>query len=175
MSKKVQNSNLKAYFHSTYEEYADSLFRYSYFKLSDREKAKDIVQDTFIKFWEYLAADGEVQNVKAFLYKIATNSIIDHYRKHKSLSLDSLAEDGFDPADTEGYKKLLTDIDGKMAIELLNRVDPDDRDIMLMRYVEGLSVKEIADIIGDRENTVSVKIHRVLKELQVLFEKHHDA
>ncbi len=171
MSKRVQHADLKAYFHSIYEEFADVLFRYSYFKLSDREKAKDVVQDTFIRFWEYIAADGEVENTKAFLYKIATNAIVDQYRKHKTLSLDSLAEDGYDPADTEGHKKMLLSIDSALALELLNKIDSEDREIMLMRYVEGLSVKEIAEIMNERENTVSVKIHRALKELQELFEK----
>ena len=170
MSKRIQNAEQKAYFHSIYEEYADILFRYSFFKLSDREKAKDIVQDSFIRFWEFIAADGKVENVKPFLYKIATNAIVDQYRKHKNLSLDSLAEDGFDPADTEGHKKMMTSADSQLALKLLNRLDPEDRDIMLMRYVEGLSVKEIAEIINDRENTISVKIHRSIKELQDLFE-----
>ncbi len=172
MSKKVHSDDKKAYFHSTYEEFADVLFRYSYFKLSDREKAKDIVQDTFIRFWEFLSSGGEVENTKAFLYRIATNAIIDQYRKHKELSLDGLAEDGFDPMDAEGHKKMLQSLDGQMALDLLNSIEGSERDIMLMRYVEGLSVKEIAEILGERENTVSVKIHRALKALQELFEKH---
>lgn len=171
MSKRIQNTELKSYFHSIYEEYADILFRYAYFKLSDREKAKDIVQDTFVRFWEFIAADGVVEKVKPFLYRIATNAIIDQYRKHKDLSLDGLAEGGFDPADHEGHKKMLHSADGALALELLNKIDSEDREIMLMRYVEGLSVKEIAEIVGDRENTISVKIHRALKDLQDLFEK----
>ena len=113
-----------------------------------------------------------MENTKAFLYRVATNAIIDQYRRHKDLSLDSLAEGGFDPSDANDHKKMVLSIDGKMALDLLNKIDGDDRDIMLMRYVEGLSVKEIAEVTGQRENTVSVKIHRALKELQDLFENH---
>lgn len=173
MSHKTHTANLKKQFLSTYEEHADALFRFAFYKLSDREKAKDIVQDAFVKFWEYLRADGEVSNPKALLFRIASNAIIDNYRKHKEVSLDVLAEDGFDPGD--GYKEaqqIVERADGSLALKLLNQLDEPLRHLLMLRYVDGLSVKEIAEITDERENTVSVRIHRALKELKDMFEKH---
>ena len=63
-------------------------------------------------------------------------------------------------------------LDSKHALDLVNSLDDKSRDIMLLRYVEGLSVKEIAEVLEERENTISVKIHRALKDLQTLFETH---
>lgn len=163
--------DLKKAFHEAYELHADALFRFSYYKLSDREKAKDIVQDTFVRFWEYIAADGHVENVKAFLYRIANNAIIDNYRKKKELSLDLLEEDGFEPVDHEAHQKVAQNLDSRIALELVNKLGDKERSIILMRYVDGLSVKEIAEITDERENTISVKIHRALKELHELFEQ----
>jgi RNA polymerase sigma-70 factor, ECF subfamily len=164
-------TELKKDFHEAYELHADALFRFSYYKLSDREKAKDIVQDTFVRFWEYVAADGHVENVKAFLYRIANNAIIDNYRKKKELSLDLLEDDGFDPADQDSHHKMARSLDSQTALRLVNELSEIDRTIILMRYVDGLSVKEISEVIDERENTISVKIHRALKQLQELFEK----
>ena len=172
MSNRNQNTELMNEFKNAYEAYSDALFRYSLFKLSDREKAKDVVQDTFVRYWEYLAADGKVDNTKAFLYRIASNAIVDNYRKRKEISLDVLAEDGFDPADIESHQQMARSLDSKHALDLVNSLDDKSRDIMLLRYVEGLSVKEIAEVLDERENTISVKIHRALKDLQTLFETH---
>lgn len=164
-------TDLKNSFHEAYELHADALFRFSFYKLSDREKAKDIVQDTFVRYWEYIAADGQVDNVKAFLYRIANNAIIDNYRKKKELSLDLLEDDGFDPADTETHEKMARSVDSRTALALVNQLSDKDRGIVLMRYVDGLSVKEIAEVTDERENTISVKLHRALKQLQELFDK----
>lgn len=173
MSKKTNTAQLKKKFVGTYEEHADALFRFAYYKLSDREKAKDIVQDAFVKFWEYLRADGEVTNPKALLFRIASNAIIDNYRKHKEISLDVLAEDGFDPGDTAEVERTVEIADGSLALGLLNKLDEPLRHLLMLRYVDGLSVKEIAEITEERENTVSVRIHRALKELKDMFE-HND-
>lgn len=163
--------NLKDIFQEAYDKHSDAIFRYSFYKLSDREKAKDVVQDTFVRFWEYLASNGVVENEKAFIYRIATNAIIDNYRKRKEISLDLLADEGYDHPDADGHHKMMRSADSVDALELLNELDDKERDVMLLRFVEGLSVKEIAEVLGERENTVAVKIHRATKELQEMFEK----
>lgn len=176
MPNKKHHENLKKDFHMAYEEHADALFRYSFYKLSDREKAKDVVQDTYVRYWEYVATDGrdKIDNVKAFLFRIATNAITDHYRKKKDISLDSLSDEGFDPADTDTQHRLVRSVDSQTALSLVYKLEPRTRDIVLMKYVDGLSVKEIAEILEERENTISVKLHRAHKDLQDLFEHTND-
>ncbi|MEN9649583.1 MAG: hypothetical protein RL094_550 [Candidatus Parcubacteria bacterium] len=171
MSNKTHTATLKKQFQGTYDEHSDALFRFAFYKLSDREKAKDIVQDAFVKFWEYLRADGEVSNPKALLFRIASNAIIDNYRKHKEMSLDILVEDGFDPGDHTHAERIVEQADGALAMKLLNRLEEPLRHLLMLRYVDGLSVKEIAEITDQRENTVSVRIHRALKDLKDMFEK----
>ncbi len=167
-----ERSSIKLRFKEVYEENADALFRFAFYKLSDREKAKDVVQDTFVKVWEYMVssekADGaEIANAKALLYRIATNAIIDNYRKKKELSLDSLMDDGFDPNDSRrGHDSMIDESEADLVIKSIHALEEEERSIILMRYIDGLSIKEIASITGQRENTVSVRIHRVLKILK---------
>jgi len=166
MSKKT-HTDLKIRFKEAYDEHADALFRFAFYKLSDREKARDVVQDTFVKVWEYISAEHEVGNMKALLYRIATNAIIDNYRKKKELSLDSLLEDGFDPNDARNsHITIIDESEADIVIKAIHGLEDEDRALLLMRYIDGLTVKEMASITQQRENTVSVRLHRAIKTLK---------
>src|SRR3954465_6401952 len=81
-------------FLEAFDQYADALFRHACLRLSDRERARDATQDTFIKAWDYLVHGNEVREWKSFLYRVLNNLIIDEYRKTRELSLDALVEEG---------------------------------------------------------------------------------
>lgn len=154
-----------------YDEHSDALFRHCYFKVHDRERAKDILQDTFTKTWGYMASGKEINNLKAFLYRTLNNLIIDEYRKKKEVSLDVLHEDGFDPTSPETSTPELR-FDGEIALKLLSQLPEPYHEAVFMRFVNGLEISEIADITGESENTVSVHIHRGLKKLKESFSQY---
>lgn len=154
-------------FLKAYDDHANALFRYIAVRVSDRELAKDLMQDTFTKTWKTLADGGKIQNLKAFLYKVAHNLIIDHYRQQKpTSSLEDLQEQGFEPSAES--PDLASRIDAKNVLALLNRLKPEFREIIVLRYVEDFKPKEIAQILGLQENLVSVRIHRALNALRNL-------
>lgn len=147
-----------------YDEYADAIFRHCYFRVYDREKARELSQECFMKTWEYLAQGKEVKNLRAFLYRVANNLIIDSSRKKKESSLDAMMDAGFEPADG-GDKTALAAEAGAM-VALLERLEEKYRDVVRMRYLDGLSPKEIAHALGETENAISVRIHRGLAQLR---------
>jgi RNA polymerase sigma-70 factor (ECF subfamily) len=160
----------EATFLKAYDEHSDALFRFCYFKVSDRDLAKDLLQETFMKTWTYLQDGHEVENLRAFLYKTLQNLIIDFYRKKKSVSLDALQEDGFEPAFDE--QSLVEDrIDGAIAVQYLKKIPAPYQEAVYMRFVQGLTLEEIATITGEPENTISVHVHRGLKKLRELFNR----
>lgn len=150
-----------------HDRFADSLFRHAYFRVSDREIARDIAQESFLRMWEYLVAGNQVDNPKAFLFRVAGNLVIDHYRKKKSGSLEALQEEGFDPAG-EGADEIIDASVGKQALASLHQLPEKDREVLMLRYVEDLSVTEIASISGESANAISVRIHRATKKLKEL-------
>jgi RNA polymerase sigma-70 factor (ECF subfamily) len=156
-----------------YNNHSDALFRYGVFKISDREMANDLVQETFVRAWQYLVKNGTVDNYKAFLYKIMTNLVIDEYRKRAAPeSLETMREEeGFDPG-LDDTHRWIDAIDGKQAVQLIKKIPSPYGEAVFMRYVEELSLSEIALITGERENTIAVHIHRGLEKLKVLF--HHE-
>lgn len=155
-------------FIKAYDELGDSLFRHSFFRVSNREVATDMVQDTFIKTWQHIERGETIQNLKAYLYHVMNNLIIDYYRKSKSGSLDILLDDGFNPADET------VDIEGEAEVSLvvssLTELPDEDRKLIVMRHVDGHSISEIAQMLGETENVVSVRIHRAIKKLKKIIQ-----
>ncbi len=155
-------------FLEAYDQLADAIFRHCYFRVSDRERAKDLTHESFARAWQFLSDGQEVQNMKAYLYHIANNLIIDHYRKKKDISLDGLQSDGFDPG-FDDREHLVNFIAGKEALQVVEHLDQTYREVVIMRYIDDLSVGEIARVVGVSENVVSVRLHRALKKLRGLF------
>ncbi len=163
---KNKNENLKDEFAKAYDEYGDAIFRYCLYQTSNRELALDLTADTFTKTWEYLSRGKEVDNLRAFLYRVANNLVIDYRRKKKESSLENLQEQGFD-IETEDENKMHEDaFEGKLAMEAVQKLDENYRDVLMMRYVDDLSIKEIAKILDEKENNISVRIHRALEKLK---------
>lgn len=151
-----------------HHDYEKGLNLYAFFKVHDHAVGEDLVQDTFIKAWSYLVRGGKIDVMKAFLYHVLNNLIVDEYRKHKMVSLDTLLAKGFEPgADHSG--RMLNVLDGKAAVLLIQRLPKTYQKVMQMRYLEDLSLKEMALATGQSKNTVAVQVHRGLKKLNLLY------
>ncbi len=166
----MQDHSQKETFLKSYDLYSDALFRYCFFQTSNREVALDIVQDTFTKTWEYLAHGKQVENLRAFLYRVAGNLIIDWRRKKKASSLDSMQESGFDIGFDE-REHIENKIDGKQVFTLLELVDVKYKDVIIMRFIEEMTIPEIASVTGESENTISVRLHRGLEKIRKLYKE----
>ncbi len=155
-------------FLEAYDKHSDAIFKHCYFRLFNRERAKEIMQDTFMRAWEQMKKGTEILNVKAFLYRIATNLIIDDTRKKKMGSLDQLQEQGFNPSVADDRENIMNRMEGQRLKEIIQHIDEKYSSVILLRYVNDLSIKEIAEQLGVTENVVSVRIHRGLKEVKKL-------
>jgi RNA polymerase sigma-70 factor (ECF subfamily) len=162
-------------FIKAYDEWADAIFRHCAFRVSDRETAKDLTQDVFVRAWEYMSRGHQVENMRAFLYRVAHNRIIDEFRKRGRLeSLQTLEEEsGFDVPDEKATVSILDSLDAARALEALPKLPQSYREVLVMRFVDDLPPKEIAGILGESENNISVRIHRGIKKLAVLLHYDH--
>lgn len=169
---KKQHIDTKAYL-ELYEAHVDALFRHAYFRLRDREEAKDLIQEVFLRFWEVISRGREIYNPKAFLYRIANNRIIDLWRKKgtNNISLEALQEEGFDVPEEETTERLIAQLDGARAFKKIADLPPLDQSVIIMRFSDGLGPKEIAEITGESENVISVRTNRALKRLRILTEQ----
>lgn len=155
---------------AAHDAYSDGLFRHCLLRVRDREVAKDLVQESFSRAWLYLAEGKKIDHMRAFLYRIAHNLIVDYARKKKASSLDALIdEDGFEPAD-ENIREPLDTPALRRALSLLHQLDEGYRVVVMMRFFDELSPKEIAKSLGISENVVSVRLHRAIEKLRKSFE-----
>jgi RNA polymerase sigma-70 factor (ECF subfamily) len=156
-------------FLKAFEEYGDALFRHAYIRISDRERAIDLVHDTYTKVWSYLRTGHEIETFRPFLYKVLNNLVIDEYRRRRESSLDAIletegvSEGTFDELVEDSVESLAATLDGRRAFDLLESLPREYREVVTLRFVDGLGPKEIADLIEESENVVSVRLHRALK------------
>ena len=165
-----QKATQEAYIHA-YEQHADAIFRFVYFRTRDKEDARDIVQETFLRTWRYLAEGNEIDQLRSFLFRTARNILYDMTRQHTTRntgSLDAFLEEGGDipaPDDGPGYDPL----DIERAMKLLNDLEPPEyKEVIHLRFIEELGVHEIAAILGVSENVVSVRVSRGVAKLRKL-------
>ena len=153
-----------------YEANSNAIFRHIFMRVSDRELALDLTQEAFCRLWKSIVEKPELENLRAFLYKIVHNLIIDYYRKKKDVSLDRMVEeDDFEPVATSPG----TAIGAEFAEfrQALLRIPDSYRDVVTMRYIDEMLPEEIADVIGITAGAVSTRITRgvemVRKELGI--------
>lgn len=173
------SGDLAQAFAEAFEAHSDELFRHAQLRLSNRERAAELTQECFLKAWEYAAGGQEIRQYRSLFYRILNNLIIDEYRRSKSQSLDAMLENEETHTQIEG--RLLADdtdeleaamvrFDAGRALAALQELPETYRDTLVMRYIDGWSVSEIAEHLDESQNAVSVRIHRALHKLRELLE-----
>lgn len=161
----MDQDTLTAELTQAYDQYADELYRFCLFKVSDPERAKDLVQDVFARYWQTIRTGTDVEYPRALLFTIARNRITDWYRKKKEDSLDAMQEGGIDILGHTGAD-VTKQAEYQEILAAVNELDEPSRDAVLLRYTEGWSPAEIAELNQESANAVSVRLNRAIKKLQ---------
>lgn len=153
-----------------YIEHAETLRQYCRSKNFCKEDAEEIVQEAFLKTYQYLTKGGDVQDIRHFLYKVTGNLIIDTVRKHKNrqtkeVSLDNLTDQGFELSNKNSESGLQRRIDVKEQLITKARLKKENKEILILRFMRGLSPQEIAQKTGLTSNAVSIRLHRIIKTI----------
>ena len=158
-----------------YDIFVEKIYRYIFFKVNKAEDAEDLTSEVFLKTWQYLITDKKVGNFNALVYQIAKHIIVDFYRK-KSQAEFTNEEDLL--LGIEENKSLADQIEKKLEFEnvghLLKKLKDEYREVIILRFVEELSIDEIAKIISKTKGNVRVMLHRALSALKELIEKHNN-
>lgn len=155
-----------------FEAYNDRIFRFIYFQVKDRSQALDITQEVFVNIWQYIGRGKEIENPEAFLYKTARNEVIDFFKKKKALSLDGLLDEGFEPGKEE-FEEYLKKDDLIFLSNLINDLNPKEKQIMVLRYIEELPIEEIAEQFNKSANAMTVQIHRIVRRLKEKYKENN--
>lgn len=153
-------------FGKLYTRYITGIYRYCYFHMNkNTQHAEDMTQTVFIKAWEHLEQfDGK--NMNAWLFTIARNMIIDHFRTDKRT--EPLRETI--PHEVGGEQLLDTLAIQDVVGQALDKVSREQKTVILLRFVEGFSPVETARIMGKTPQSVRAMQYRTLKELRKLIQ-----
>jgi len=168
-------------FAKLYDQYYPKIFGYVLRRTANLEAAQDITSETFFnalrKLWQF-----RWRNVSfsSWLYKIATNEINQYFRKaeyKKSLSLEELQEQGFEPISTDDPESELIEAQEQLKqyqdfLEIrvkIVRLPAKYQEVIALRFFEQKQIKEIAEILGKKEGTIKSLLHRAMEQLREVY------
>lgn len=153
-----------AAYEALYKKYANRLFNYFWYRLGhQKDIAEDLLQETFMRAYQklphfYLRS----YSYYSYLLSIAHNVIVDYYRQPKFISLDSVNDV---PDEVTQYQKFDQQRNAELLWRAIQQLPTNEKNILLLRYKNNLSIKEIARIIGKSENAVKISLTRIRKKL----------
>ena len=147
-----------------YEHMLEPVYRFVYYRVRNPEDAEDLTETVFLKAWEALQRTRQIpENPRAWIYRIARNLIIDHYRTRRDhapleaglhLEADSPEHTLLDQEETERVRRWL------------HTLPPLYQEVLILRFFLGLSHREVGEILGIRENHARLLQYRALKRLR---------
>jgi len=164
---------LQEQFGLIYDQYIEKIYRFVYLKVNSEEHAQDITSKVFTKGWESFKAQGsDIKNPGAFLYQIARNAVIDHYRdkeRRPTVSAELVNESKDLGKNALENAVLASDINTLQTA--INKLKKEHQDALIWRYLEDMPIGEIAVLLGKTEGSVRVMLHRGLKELKDIIQE----
>ncbi len=167
----------KEVFVNAYDEHFDKIYRFIYFKVGNMEEAQDLTSSTFLKAWNYIK-DNKVRNktLRALIYKIARNTVIDFYRSKSAGGQNNAAVDTLGRAINIADEKqdLVRQMELASDMSLVEKgmmeLKDEYREIIILRFTEELSISEIAGILDKSKGNVRVLAYRALKALREIID-----
>lgn len=170
-------SHDKEAFIKAYDESVNDIYRFVYFKIGSREEANDLTSMIFLKTWNHIQNNSleDSKTLRALLYKIARNTIIDHYRETGNKITASLDDEDNKIEVIDASQDPQEKIDQAANLELIKSKLPllkeEYREVIIMKFINDLSLEEISDISGKTRGNVRVLLHRALNALRELVEE----
>lgn len=167
--KEAQDGDAEA-FGQLYEHYAPRVFRYLFANLDDRLDAEDLTEEVFLKVWG--ALPGYRQRgipFGGFVFRVARNTLIDHYRRsHRRGPRLSLSEEQVDQGQPDPAERMTTKLERAQVRRLLSGLNDDQRTVLSLRFLAGLTPDETARAMGKSPGAVRVLQHRALNAVRKL-------
>lgn len=153
-------------FGDLYQLHLDSIYRYIFYRIGDEREAEDLTETVFLKAWEALDRyRPSAIPFTAWLYRIAHNLLVDRHRTHKMT--DTLDEELSDPQ-TDPETRALRNVDAAVIVQALTQLEPSHQQVLTLRFINGHTHTETAQIMERSEASVRVLQHRALNALRRL-------
>jgi len=156
-------------FGKIYDHYVESIYRFIFIKVNSQAIAEDLTSEVFLKSWQAFQHKEKprIKNPRAFLYVTARHLVIDFYRTKKQKQTVSI-EDSREIEDIgerlEEKESIRSDV--ALIYDRLKGLNQDYQNVIILRFVEDLSIKEISEILDKSRGATRVLLHRAMGQLK---------
>ncbi|MDD4409158.1 MAG: RNA polymerase sigma factor [Candidatus Pacebacteria bacterium] len=168
-----QKKYKEQYFSQLYDEHLERIYRFVYYKVSSESATQDICSDVFTNLWKQVSLGKEVKNPSAFLFTLARNSVIDHYRKNDKEKNRGDIDDYIDIISDKKqdiHKQAELKDDMKIVNAAMNEMKEEYRQAIFMYYIEQEPITEVARSLGKTQGAARVIVSRGMKQLRQILE-----
>lgn len=155
-------------FAKIYDQYINKIYRFVYIKVNSQEAAEDITSKVFLNGWESFRQNpGRIENPSAFLYQIARNLVVDHYRekaKAQFVPAESLSEVLDSSIDIE--EKAIINADLATVRKALSGLKDDYQNVVIWHYLDDMPICDVAKLLDRSEEATRVLLYRALSSLR---------
>lgn len=155
-----------------YEQYFPPIYQYIRLRIGDRESARDIAAEVFLDFFRALQGNRPPStNLRAWLFRVARNKIVDHYGRNKQYATETLEE--WVPASPENNPEavFMRSLRLERARDALMQLAPDQQEVLVLRFGQALSLQETADLMGKKVGAIKSLQFRAMDRLRQLLEE----
>ena len=159
-------ADLRKTFSKIYDQCIDKIYRFVFLKVNSQEIAQDLTSETFLRGWESFKNGNKIENPQAFLYRIARNLVIDHYReKGRTQVVSAEFAPIVDPREDLEEKAILTSDVDRIKQVLVN-LKEDYQNVIIWHYLDDLPIKEVSKLLDRTEEATRVLLSRALRVLK---------
>lgn len=146
-----------------YNQYKDKIYNYFWYRLNfDQARAEDLTSEVFLKALANFERFDPAGSFQAWIYAIAKN----HYSNYCRVAFRETSLDSADIIKVDHIGKINASLQLQQVIIAINKLDEYYKEVLLLRYVDGLSNSEIADLLNKEEGAVRTQVSRALAILR---------
>ncbi len=159
----------KKKFSKIYDEYIEKIYRFIYLKVGSREAAQDITSQVFANSWNVYRDEEKrkgIKNINAYIYQIARSEVANYYRDKNKMEIVSAESFEMSESEPNPEESQINQSDIINLRDKLSKLKDEEQNLIIWRFVEGLSYKKIGAILDKKEGTVRVMVHRAMNNLK---------
>lgn len=162
------------------QRYQTDIFRFCMHYVGDVERAKEMAQETFIRVYVARGRFDQARKFRPWVLCIARNLCLNELKRKKAVSMESLEEYASSARDDggelmrssdDGPDQLLMETERReLLAQILDTLDEESREIVVLRFFQRMSARDIAEVVSSTEGAVRTRLHRILKTLREKYE-----
>jgi len=158
-------------FGELYDLFVERVYRYLFFRTGSHPEAEDLTEQVFLKAWEAIGRyRWQGRPFLAWLYRLAHNAHIDHVRSQKPTTSLNNDERPFELASSTAAVELARALDADLLARALGQLTPEQQQVIVMKFLEGLDNEQIAETMDKREGAIRALLMRALMSLRRVLE-----